>query len=99
MTSSWVIASARAMTGRAPKASARARASVTASSIPSGFLGHADPGSTLRTYTHLMPSSFEGCRPTIDSAVRVPMYTQRCRACWKPVNNRAHDESAWAYIS
>jgi len=85
MTSSWVIASARAMTGRAPKPSAMSRASVTASSTPSGFLGHADPGSTLRTYTHLMPSSSEGCRPTIDSAVRVLMCTQRANARWKPV--------------
>ncbi|WP_243716403.1 tyrosine-type recombinase/integrase [Actinomadura darangshiensis] len=25
------------------------------------FLGHADPGFTLRTYTHLMPSSRTGC--------------------------------------
>ena len=77
MTSSWAIGSARAMTGRAPKASAMSRASVTASSTPSGFLGHADPGSILRTYTHLMPSSSESCRPTIDSAVRVPMCTRR----------------------
>jgi hypothetical protein len=75
MTSSWVIASARAMTGRAPKPSAMSRASVTASSTPSGFLGHADPGSILRTCTHLMPSSPEGCRLTIDSAIRVPMFT------------------------
>ncbi len=87
MTSSWAIASARAMTGRAPKASARAPASVTASSTPSGFLGHADPGSTLRTYTHLIPSSSEGCRPTIDSAVRVLMCTQRASARWEPVTN------------
>lgn len=87
MTSSWAIASARAMTGRAPKASARARASVTASSTPSGFLGHADPGSTLRTYTHLMPSSSEGCRPTIDSAVRVLMRTQRGQCPLEAVTN------------
>jgi len=96
MTSSWAIASARAMTGRAPKASAWAQASVTASSTPSGFLGHADPGSTLRTYTHLRPSSFEGCRPTIDSAVRVLM----CPAGVCPLearNKRSRDESAKAY--
>jgi len=95
MTSSWVIASARAMTGRAPKPSAMSRASVTASSTPSGFLGHADPGSILRTYTHLMPSSPEGCRLTIDSAIRY-----RCLPAVqspKPVNKRACDESAKTY--
>lgn len=30
------------------------------------FLGHADPGFTLRTYTHLMPSSRERMRKAID---------------------------------
>lgn len=29
-------------------------------------LGHADPGFTLRTYTHLMPSSEERTRKAID---------------------------------
>ncbi|GAB3872390.1 tyrosine-type recombinase/integrase [Kibdelosporangium lantanae] len=30
------------------------------------YLGHADPGFTLRTYTHLMPSSGERTRKAID---------------------------------
>jgi site-specific recombinase XerD len=29
-------------------------------------LGHADPGFTLRTYTHLVPSSYERARQAID---------------------------------
>ncbi|MFI7630211.1 hypothetical protein [Microbispora rosea] len=32
------------------------------------FLGHADPGFTLRTYTHLMPSSEDRMRAAIGSA-------------------------------
>jgi integrase len=34
----------------------------------SEYLGHADPGFTLRTYTHLMPSSHERTRKAIDTA-------------------------------
>jgi integrase len=30
------------------------------------YLGHADPGFTLRTYTHLMPTSEERTRRAID---------------------------------
>jgi integrase len=30
------------------------------------YLGHSDPGFTLRTYTHLVPSSFERARLAID---------------------------------
>ncbi len=33
----------------------------------SEYLGHADPGFTLRTYTHLMPSSSERTRRAVDS--------------------------------
>ena len=32
----------------------------------SEYLGHADPGFTLRTYTHLMPSSAERTRKAVD---------------------------------
>ncbi|MDP9865582.1 MULTISPECIES: tyrosine-type recombinase/integrase [Streptosporangium] len=32
------------------------------------FLGHADPGFTLRTYTHLMPSSEERMRQAVEDA-------------------------------
>lgn len=38
----------------------------------SEYLGHADPGFTLRTYTHLMPSSGERARSAVDSALGVP---------------------------
>jgi integrase len=34
----------------------------------SEYLGHSDPGFTLRTYTHLMPSSHERTRRAIDEA-------------------------------
>lgn len=34
----------------------------------SEYLGHADPGFTLRTYTHLMPSSDDRTRKALDSA-------------------------------
>jgi integrase len=34
----------------------------------SEYLGHADAGFTLRTYTHLMPSSSERTRRAIDTA-------------------------------
>ncbi|MFD1518999.1 tyrosine-type recombinase/integrase [Pseudonocardia yunnanensis] len=30
------------------------------------YLGHADPGFTLRTYTHLVPSSYQHARAAID---------------------------------
>lgn len=33
------------------------------------YLGHSDPGFTLRTYTHLMPSSEERTRKAIDAAL------------------------------
>ena len=35
----------------------------------SEYLGHADPGFTLRTYTHLMPSSHDRTRQAIDAAL------------------------------
>ena len=31
------------------------------------FLGHADPGFTLRTYTHLMPSADDRMRSAVDT--------------------------------
>ena len=30
------------------------------------YLGHSDPGFTLRTYTHLVPSSYERARAALD---------------------------------
>ena len=34
----------------------------------SEYLGHSDPGFTLRTYTHLMPDSSERTRGAVDAA-------------------------------
>jgi integrase len=31
------------------------------------YIGHNDPGFTLRTYTHLVPSSFERARTAVDA--------------------------------
>jgi integrase len=36
------------------------------------FLGPKDPGLTLRTYTHLVPSSYERARRAIDRVFRRP---------------------------
>ncbi|MEV4529380.1 tyrosine-type recombinase/integrase [Streptosporangium sp. NPDC049304] len=36
--------------------------------VVADFLGHADPGFTLRTYTHLMPSSEDRMRQVIEDA-------------------------------
>lgn len=36
---------------------------------PTQYLGHSDAGFTLRTYTHLMPSSDERTRKAIDTAL------------------------------
>ena len=35
----------------------------------SEYLGHSDPGFTLRTYTHLMPSSEQRTRRAVDHAI------------------------------
>ena len=36
---------------------------------PSPYLGHSDPGFTLRAYSHLMPSSEQRTRRAIDRAL------------------------------
>lgn len=38
----------------------------------SEYLGHVDPGFTLRTYTHLMPASHDKTRRVIDSRIGRP---------------------------
>jgi len=46
------------------------------------YLGHADPGFTLRVYTHLLPSSEDRARRAIDAALassRVPLVSQASR--------------------
>jgi integrase len=35
----------------------------------SEYLGHSDPGFTLRTYTHLMPASEERTKKAVDRAM------------------------------
>ena len=35
----------------------------------SDYLGHSDPGFTLRTYTHLMPQSAERTKRAVDDAL------------------------------
>ncbi len=35
------------------------------------YLGHEDPGFTLRVYTHLLPSSHERARQAVDEAARI----------------------------
>ena len=35
----------------------------------SDYLGHSDPGFTLRTYTHLMPNSTERTKRAVDDAL------------------------------
>jgi integrase len=50
------------------------------------YLGHADPGFTLRTYTHLMPASEERTRAAIDSLFgkpkKPPTPPRRPRRAW-----------------
>jgi integrase len=41
----------------------------------SEYLGHADAGFTLRTYTHLMPSSDERTRRAVDAVMPQPCHT------------------------
>ncbi|MBE4740625.1 Phage integrase family protein [Streptomyces sp. cf124] len=36
------------------------------------YLGHSDPGFTLRTYTHRMPNSQDRARRAIDAAFGAP---------------------------
>jgi integrase len=36
------------------------------------YLGHSDPGFTLRTYTHLMPTSDERTRKAVDAVLGAP---------------------------
>ena len=38
----------------------------------SRYLGHSDPGFTLRVYTHLLPSSYERTRKAVDGLFDPP---------------------------
>ncbi|RAO62887.1 hypothetical protein [Micromonospora saelicesensis] len=44
------------------------------------YLGHADPGFTLRVYTHLMPASEERTRNAIDTLLA--MRCEQMRPRW-----------------
>jgi integrase len=52
----------------------------------SEYLGHADPGFTLRTYTHLMPSSHERTRRVIDNRLGRPHGLETAQKPQKPEN-------------
>jgi site-specific recombinase XerD len=39
------------------------------------YLGHSDPGFTLRVYTHLMPSAPDRMRSAVDAALGSPVTT------------------------
>jgi integrase len=39
------------------------------------YLGHTDPGFTLRTYTHLVPSSHARARQAVDAVLRAAVDT------------------------
>lgn len=41
------------------------------------YLGHADPGFTLRIYAHLMPDTEERARAVIDASFRAPAESSR----------------------
>jgi hypothetical protein len=43
----------------------------------SEYLGHADPGFTLRVYTHLMSASADRTRKAIDTAFWTPATIQQ----------------------
>jgi integrase len=43
----------------------------------SEYLGHHDPGFTLRTYVHLMPESEDRARAAIDAVLGAPAESSR----------------------
>jgi integrase len=52
----------------------------------SSYLGHADPGFTLRTYTHLMPASEERNRRAIDALFETaPLDPDGLETAWSVV--------------
>jgi integrase len=61
----------------------------------SEYLGHADPGFTLRVYTHVMPASGERARNAMDEAFRKgrPRPEERHGQRGRTHGARAHDES------
>jgi integrase len=53
------------------------------------YLGHADPGFTLRVYTHLMPASEERTRRAVDQALRGVGLVDGSTACARNVHGEA----------
>ncbi len=45
------------------------------------YLGHGDPGFTLRLYTHMLPSSHERARKAVDSRLARLFSTEISRSC------------------
>ena len=50
------------------------------------YLGHADPGFTLRVYTHLMPASEERTKRAVDQALRGGALVDGSTACARGVH-------------
>jgi hypothetical protein len=66
----------------------------------SEYLGHTDPGFTLRTYTHLMPSSAERTRKAIDNVwVQATTRTRRRTAWRRPDDGPAHRNARSTAVS
>lgn len=57
------------------------------------YLGHSDPGFTLRVYTHPMPSSEGRARRPIDAALGPRV----SRMCPEPVADRSKHRSAHSW--
>ncbi len=53
------------------------------------YLGHADPGFTLRVYTHLMPASEERTRRAVDQALRGGTLVHGSTGCAPDVHHEA----------
>ncbi len=53
------------------------------------YLGHADPGFTLRVYTHLMPASEERTKRAVDQALRGGALADGSTGCAPDVHHKA----------
>ena len=55
------------------------------------YLGHADPGFTMRVYTHLMPASEERTKRAVDQALRGGTLVDGSTACAQMCTTRPSD--------
>ncbi|MDG4835318.1 tyrosine-type recombinase/integrase [Micromonospora sp. WMMD967] len=62
----------------------------------SAYLGHADPGFTLRTYTHLLPANEDRTRRAIDKALGETRPAQTLRDPWTAWTGHDHGSTASA---